>query len=57
MFKFIAMFKQKSPELSMDFRSVDNGFIQLYARINVSSGITLLSQKNKTNTPIAYNGI
>ena len=61
MFKFITMFKQRSPDLSMDFRSVDNGFKQLhesiYARIKVISGITQLSQKNKTNTPIAYNEI
>ena len=45
----------------MDFRSVENGFKQpheiIYARIKVISGITQLSQKNKTNTPIAYNEI
>ena len=61
MFKFITMFKQRSPDLSMDFRSVDNDLaairIDIYARIKVSSGITQLSQKNKTNTPIAYNEI
>ena len=57
MFKFITMFKQISPDLSMDFRSFDNGFKQLHARIKVISGITQLSQKNKTNTPIAYNEI
>ena len=61
MFKFITMFKQRSPDLSMDFRSVDNGFKQLhesiYARIKVISGITQLSQKNKTNTSIAFNEI
>ena len=60
MFKFITMFKQRS-DLSMDFRSVENGFKQphesIYARIKVISGITQLSQKNKTNTPIAYNEI
>ena len=47
--------------LRMDFRSVENGFKQphesIYARIKVISGITQLSQKNKTNTPIAYNEI
>ena len=61
MFKFITMFKQRSPDLSMDFRSVENGFKQphesIYARIKVISGITQLSQKNKTNAPIAYNEI
>ena len=30
MFKFITTFKQRSPDLSMDFRSVDNGFKQLH---------------------------
>ena len=61
MFKFIIMFKQRSPDLSMDFRSVENGFKQphesIYARIKVISGITQLSLKNKTNTQIAYNEI
>ena len=61
MFKFITKFKQISPDLSMDFRSVENGFKQphesIYARIKVISGITQLSQKNKTNTSIAYNEI
>ena len=61
MFKFITMFKQRSPDLIMDICSVENGFKQphgsIYARIKVISGIAQLSKKNKTNTPIAYNEI